>query len=53
MAESGLDPIGEGAGGASLHRAPRLDPIGEGARLRRSGKSVKMPDIVSRRRTPC
>ncbi|MEK7734604.1 MAG: hypothetical protein AAB329_04100 [Pseudomonadota bacterium] len=24
-----LDPIGEGASGASLHRAPRLDPIGD------------------------
>jgi hypothetical protein len=24
----GLDPIGEAASGASLHRGPRLDPIG-------------------------
>jgi hypothetical protein len=33
MAESGLGPIGEGANGASMPRAPRLDPIGEGARV--------------------
>jgi nitrogen fixation protein NifT len=29
MAESGLDPIGEGENGTSMSLAPRLDPIGE------------------------